>query len=363
MFHLAIIWAFRLGKLFEKMGICSQIHFIRFLMNIPQPGKDPKLLIKDAKFEHLPVRIYHPKGPYTGLRRGLLYIHGGCGMFGCNRTYERMCRYLARESDSVVVYIEYRLGPEYQHPIQLTDCLTATKYFMKNAKDYGVDPNRIILAGESCGGSICAAISRELVKRDYPLKLRAQVLLYPLLQIVNVILPSYQQNRFGPGLTSKRGLKLGFQYLNEEVVDVDELLKNAHVPEDMREKYNKWIGADCIPEEFKARGYEPLAPAPFRKELFKKARLDDETLLSPILDEDAIIQQLPETYILTCEYDILRDDGLLYKKRLEDNDVPVTWHHLKDGFHGLITFINAWPFEFSSTKAAFEGILSFIKRL
>lgn len=158
-------------------------------------------------------------------------------------------------------------------------------------------------------------------------------------------------------------MKLGLQYMNANVKQIEEVMNNAHVPEHMKMKYSKWISAEQIPEEFRARGYKPPLPTPFSKELYEKLRLNDETTLSPILDEDAIIQQLPQTYLLTCEYDLIRDDGLLYKRRLEDNNVNLTWKHLEDGFHGLIMFIDTGPLEFSCTKAAFEDLLKFINGL
>ncbi|XP_060089331.1 arylacetamide deacetylase-like 4 [Heteronotia binoei] len=363
LFHVVTLLVFRLGKIFEKLGICSQITFVRFILNLTLAGKKSNLFIRDAKFEHVPVRIYQPTSPSTQPRKGLIYLHGGCGIFGSNRGYERVCRYLARESDSVVVYVEYRLGPEHQHPAQLLDCLTATTYFMNNSKDYGVDPNCVILAGESSGGAIVAAICREMVKRSATPKIRAQILIYPLLQIMNLSLPSHQQNQFGPALTRRRAMKLGLLYLNAGIQHVESLMNNAHVPEFMKMKYKKWLSADCIPEEFKTRGYKPPLPVPFSEELYEQTKLNDETMLSPILDEDVIIQQLPQTYILTCEYDVIRDDGLLYKKRLEDNNVTLTWNHVKDGFHGFIMFVDTGPLEFSCTKKAFEDILKFIKGL
>ncbi|XP_042320329.1 arylacetamide deacetylase-like 4 [Sceloporus undulatus] len=351
------------GRIFEKLGVCTQLQFIRFLLNSVPAGKESKLFIKDSKFEHVPVRIYQPKAPATELRRGILYLHGGCAVIGTKRTYERVCRYLARESDSVVVFLEFRLGPEHQHPAQLSDCLAGTIYFMKNAKDYGVDPTRIILMGESSGGTLSAFVCRELVKKMYVPKIRAQILLYPFLQILNLSLPAHQQNRFGPGLTIKRAAKLAFTYLNEDFSSLEDLLNNAHVPENMKMQFKKWISADLIPEKFKARGYKPPSPVPFSKELYQKVRLYDETMSSPIQDDDAIVKQLPETYILTCEYDIFRDDGLLYKKRLEDNNIPVTWNHLQDGFHGFALFLDTGLAEFSCTKAAFEELIHFIKKL
>ncbi|XP_058034261.1 arylacetamide deacetylase-like 4 isoform X2 [Ahaetulla prasina] len=329
---------------------------------VPQ-AKDPKLYIIDTTFENVPVRIYQPKKTNPGLRKGVLFMHGGCGIFGCKKTYGELCSYLSRESDTVVVFVEYRLGPEHQHPAQLSDGLSTTLYFMKHAKDYGVDPNHILLAGDSSGGTLVAVVCQELTKIENQPKIRAQILIYPFLQRMDLMLPSYLQNQHGPFLTKKRALSLALKFVNQECVDKEKMGRNGHVPEDMKQKFKKWISADLIPSEFKVRGYNPPMPAPFSKELYAATRLNDNTMQSPIISEDDIVKQLPETYILTCEYDLLRDDGLLYKKRLEDNGVPVTWNHLQEGFHGFIPFINSGVFEFSFTKSAVGNIVSFIKGL
>ncbi|KAL7978540.1 hypothetical protein Chor_005522 [Crotalus horridus] len=78
--------------------------------------------------------------------------------------------------------------------------------------------------------------------------------------------------------------------------------------------------------------------------------------------EDAVIRHFPETFLLTCEYDIFRDDGLLYKKRLEENGVSVTWHRLKDGFHGICLMIDMGPLQFPSTRRSTESIIQFLER-
>uniref|UniRef100_A0A8D0DR90 Alpha/beta hydrolase fold-3 domain-containing protein n=1 Tax=Salvator merianae TaxID=96440 RepID=A0A8D0DR90_SALMN len=324
----------------EKFGICDQIHFIRYLTEFSPLGNDSELFVRDTEFEHVPVTIYEPKNPSPGLQRGVLYLHGGCGMFG-NKS--KLFRQLSCFYILFAFYYRYRLSPEHQPEIQLEDCLAVTKHLLKHAKDYGVDPNRVILCGESSGGSLVAGVCRTLVKSSHFAKPRAQMLLYPFLQLSNTSLPAHQQNRYGPILTVKRVVKLGLKFLHEDprnYTKFEGLLNNCHVPEDMARSIKKWISADLIPEEFKIRGYEPPMPVPFSEELFIKTRISEEVLLSPILDEDHVIRQLPETYLLTCEYDILRDDGLLYKKRLEDNGVRITWTHLKDGFHGLVSFID-----------------------
>ncbi|XP_026581697.1 arylacetamide deacetylase-like 3 [Pseudonaja textilis] len=137
---------------------------------------------------------------------------------------------------------------------------------------------------------------------------------------------------------------------------------NAHVPEKLRIKYQKWISAEHIPEEFKGRGYVPFIPGHFSETLFKEYTIAFEARFSPLLTEDAILQRFPETFLLTCEYDILRDEGLLYKKRLEDNGVSVTWHHLEDGFHGISLLVGFGPLEFPGTRRGLKNIIKFLER-
>jgi acetyl esterase/lipase len=51
--------------------------------------------------------------------------------------------------DHYVVYLifSYRLNPEHSQRAGLDDCLTATKYLIKNGDKYGVDPERVVIAG------------------------------------------------------------------------------------------------------------------------------------------------------------------------------------------------------------------------
>ncbi|NWU96869.1 ADCL4 protein, partial [Upupa epops] len=250
--------------------------------------------------------------------------------------YERTCRYLARKSDSVVVSVGYRLAPEHPYPAQFEDCLTATVHFMRTAQDYGVDPLRIILCGDSSGGTLGAAVAQALVnRRDLP-KLRAQVLIYPFLQSVDFNLPSYQQNKGVPVLLKDRTITLGLKYLNKDLSILDAVSKWSHIPEYMQPKIQKWVSPDYIPHEFKTRGYHPSMTHPFSEEMYTVLKPVFDTVFSPLLAEDSVIARLPETFILTCEFDVLRDDGLLYRKRLEDHGVKVTWCHLQEGFHGTV---------------------------
>ncbi|EDL81059.1 rCG30884, partial [Rattus norvegicus] len=83
--------------------------------------------------------------------------------------------------------------------------------------------------------------------------------------------------------------------------------------------------------------------------------------VSPLLADDKTIAQLPETLLVSNEYDVLRDDSILYKKRLEDQGVPVTWCHLEDGFHGCIMLFDKKALSFPCSHKAMSSTVSFIK--
>nr|XP_060614781.1 arylacetamide deacetylase-like 4 [Anolis sagrei ordinatus] len=243
------------------------------------------------------------------------------------------------------------------------DCCTATIHFLKNAEEYGVDPHRIVLYGESSGGTFAAAVSEYLVgRKDLP-KLGGQVLIYPGLQAVDLNLPSYQQNHSVPLLFKKRALKIATLLLTAKEVNLEDIMKNAHLPKHVWMKYRKWVSPDDIPERFKGRGYVPMERPPFNQELYEIMKEATNPMYSPLLAEDDVIRQLPKTFLVTCEYDVFRDDGLLFKKRLEDNGVPVTWYHIKDGFHGILIGIVRWPLEYPGTRLHCQRINNFINSI
>ncbi|XP_069730659.1 arylacetamide deacetylase-like 4 isoform X2 [Phaenicophaeus curvirostris] len=322
--------------------------------------RDSKLFIKDLHFDEVPVRTYCPKVPSARERRGVIFTHGGCGMFGSIRSFERMCRYLAKKSDSVVVSVGYRLSPEHLYPTQTLDCLTATVHFLKNAKTYGVDPNRIIVCGDSAGGTFAASVCQELVNRQDIPKIRAQVLIYPFLQAVNFNLPSHQKNAFTAFLTQERLVRFILKYLKKDCSVLPATLAGSHVPESMNLKYKKWIHPDLLPEVFKV-GYKPPLPSSFLPQVHEETKELFEVRFSPLLAEDAVVCCLPDTCIITCKHDVLGDDGLLYKKRLEDNNVKVTWYYLEKGFHGTLGFFGYGIFSFPSSSQVVQHMINFIK--
>ncbi|XP_056407973.1 arylacetamide deacetylase-like 4 [Hyla sarda] len=354
------------GKILQNCLICSQLGFTRLLRDrlMARRGpEDPKLLIKDLSFEGVLVRVYQPRAQSSGGRRGVMFFHGGGWMFGSLDSYDVLCRFISKGTESVVISVKYRLAPEHRYPAAFDDCLSTTIHFLKTAEEYGVDPSSVIISGDSAGGNLTAAVCQALVvRRDVPQPL-AQVLIYPAVQALDFHLPSYTQNSAVPILYRERAAFYMINYVGGDMQMMEEVLDGDHVPVELKMQFRKWLGPDNIPAEFKVRGHQPRVMTSHSEDVYEAHKEVFQTHFSPLLAEDSVIRLLPKTYILTCEFDVLRDDGILYKKRLEDNGVPVTWFHLKDGFHGIINFFDNGKLSFESGKLAVENVVNFINNV
>ncbi|CAI5782726.1 arylacetamide deacetylase-like 4 [Podarcis lilfordi] len=365
LFHIIFISLFPLGAIGKKLGLFSVLDLLRLVANGFPLSPDASLLIQNQQFDEVPVRVYQPKKTTTGKRKAFVFIHGGSGVFGSPEGYERLLRHIAKECGMVVVAVRYGLGPENPYPNQYVECLRALVYFMKNVADYHVDSSHIIVGGDSCGANFATRLCQLLVDRKDLPKIHAQMLLYPALQGMDFNLPSYQQNSQVPILFRQVVGHYICLYLNKNTSLANDVLEGCHVPEHIRLKYQKWVNGDLISEEFKVRGYKPQDPkiCKFKPKVYEEMKQLLELTFSPLFAEDAVICQLPQTYILTCEFDVLRDDGLLYKKRLEDNGVSVKWVHLANGFHAVAVCFGYGNLSFPTADQIAESVVEFVKSL
>ncbi|XP_035245411.1 arylacetamide deacetylase-like 4 [Anguilla anguilla] len=367
--HILFVGVAIVGRILERLGLCQQVSIIRWayarLLVCRRPAA-PGLHIRDLTFGEVPVRVYQPTAPSSGGRRGLLYFHGGGWVTGSIDIADEVCRYIAKESETTVVSVGYRLAPEHRYPAALDDCEVATHHFLSVAEaEFGVDPRRVAVGGDSTGGNLAAALCQRLAKKtDGHLSSPcAQVLIYPILQMADFSLPSYQQNHAVPILFRGRAAFYYLQYLNGDVSVCQDVLEGSHVHQDCRLQYGKWLSPELLPPEFLARGYRPVEPPPYDGEVYHVVRGGLDPEVSPLLGEDEVVRRTPPAFVLTCEYDVLRDDGLLYRKRLEDLGVGVAWHHVPDGFHGIVSFYNCGWLSFPAARPTLDSIVRYVETL
>jgi acetyl esterase len=94
----------------------------------------------------------------------VMYVHGGGFSMLSKDTHRVMAMAFARRG-YIVFNINYRLGQKNAFPAPLDDCAEALVWVHRHAAEYGGDPNRLVLAGESAGGNLVAALALACASR------------------------------------------------------------------------------------------------------------------------------------------------------------------------------------------------------
>ncbi len=102
----------------------------------------------------LRMDIYSPGTTAHRTFPALIFAHGGSWVGGDFRSGLDLPLDLATRAGMVMFSIEYRLGPQHPFPAALEDVERAVAFVRAHAAEYHVDPDRIVLAGESAGGNL-----------------------------------------------------------------------------------------------------------------------------------------------------------------------------------------------------------------
>ena len=114
--------------------------------------------IADGNRDHL-LDIYRPRNAEPGTKLPVvLYIHGGAFRILSKETHWVFGLMFARHG-YVVASINYRLAPASQFPAAIQDASAAWQWVVKHIAEYGGDPTRIVVAGESAGGNLSTGLA------------------------------------------------------------------------------------------------------------------------------------------------------------------------------------------------------------
>ena len=116
------------------------------------------------------------------------------------------------------------------------------------------------------------------------------------------------------------------------------MLSNQHIPLESSHLFKFVNWSSLLPEKFK-KGHIYKTPTHGSSELAKKYTGILDVKASPLLADDSKLRGLPLTYVITCQYDVLRDDGLMYVTRLQNSGVQVIHNHIEGAFHGTLSFL------------------------
>jgi acetyl esterase len=128
----------------------------------------------------LTVRIYTPVAVKEQHESpGIVYFHGGAGVYCGIETHEGLCRMLANASGCRLIAVDYRLAPEHPFPAAVEDSYFASAWVTQHARQLSIDPTRIAVAGDSAGGTLAAVVCQRAKHAGGP-SLALQVLFCPV---------------------------------------------------------------------------------------------------------------------------------------------------------------------------------------
>ena len=230
------------------------------------------------------------------------------------------------------------------------------------------------------GGNLALVLSQYLINKNSLVRPKLQLLIYPWLQMFSLITPSmihYNDKVFIDGNTGELILYyLGYTKQTKEMYDA--INSNNHtllLDEQTRKRFYSYLNTDLIPDVYKeGRDYykngkhaELLAKIP--------SKLDDSNILvrdtefannlkklfnpdlSPGLVDDEYLKKLPSTYQIVCEWDGVKDDGLIFGERLRRAGVESHIAFYKTCFHGLVSSLE----QYDLAPKIFEDLVKYME--
>lgn len=241
---------------------------------------------------NMSVQIIKPlKAPVT--LPIIYYIHGGGWVMGNEKTHARLTRELALKTNAAVVFPIYENSPEAQYPQTTTDLFAVLQYVAEHAAAYGLDAERLAVAGDSVGGNM-ALVMAMMARENKSPKIIFQLLLYPVAG-ANFETDSYKTFAEGPWLTKKA---------------------------------MKWFWDQYAPNENNRT----------------------EVSASPINATPKDLSALPPALVITDENDVLRDEGEALAQKLNNAGTPTASVRINGTIHDFL-MLNALA-NSAPTKAA-----------
>ena len=239
----------------------------------------------------------------------VVFFHGGGWVAGDLETHDRQARLLAIETGAVVISVDYRRPPETRFPGAFEDAFAATRDIIARIDEFGGDLKRIGVAGDSAGGNLAATTA--IASRDEGIKLAAQLLAYPVIDVAGNYADAKENARFPSRAENAEGY-----FLSRAVME----WFSGHYLADINQ------GTDWRVSPLRATNLAGVAPA----------------------------------IVTTAWFDPLRDEGKAYAEALKAAGVPTSYYDgpgLIHGYFGLGDASEAARTEARRARADFRLLL------
>lgn len=210
-------------------------------------------------------------------------------------------------------------------------------------------------AGESAGANLAAAVSLRLRDIGHVPRPTIQVLFVPCLQAFDLNTPSYQfeaNNVYLPRHWMANHLLWYARGVDAHKVG-NLLIENEHTSATAKtSSVSRLVDHSLIPNKYVGPSYTPNTVNHGNEMIWKELEpIFVDPYFAPLMA--ASLGNLPAAYVVTAEHDVLRDDGLMFVRRLSNDGVPVVHRHYDHGYHSLFA-------GFSHSNVAFNDLVQFL---
>ncbi len=218
--------------------------------------------------------VYRPRNSKKKLPV-IVNTHGGGYVYGTKEVYQYYCMFLAQQGFAVLNF-NYHLAPESKFPVQLTEINKLLEWMVKHQEEYLLDVDNVFLVGDSAGAQLTSHYTALYANPDF-------AALYPF--------------RIASGFTVRAiALNCGMYDLSQEAFQQK---PNNAGSESIGDPYDDYLGKD---------------------------RLSQPKLLPMCRVLEAIDKRYPPTYVMTSQYDFLRDKAQPMADYLHSRGVETEYH-------------------------------------
>lgn len=219
---------------------------------------------------------------YCGILPCIMFFHGGGLLLKASKAHYQIAKWYAEMANCKVVFADYRLLPKYKYPVSVEDCYRTYQWTLDHSDMLGIDRDKIIVAGDSAGGNLAAAVALMLWDRIQISPLGA-MLIYPV--------------------TDRRMITKSMKEFTDAPV------------------------------------WDAKLTEMFWKAYLGNQEPDQIQYISPM--EAKSLEHFPNTYIEVAEFDSLRDEGIAFAERLQSEGVFTELYEVKGACHGFETALGS----------------------
>ena len=239
------------------------------------------------------------------------------------------------------------------------------------------------------GGNIATVLTRRLLADQVPRQPKLQVLIYPWVQQVDYLLPSQIFYETRSIISSSKVTLSKFTPWYLGIFDVSEEVErvfatNAHwlLIEDAaeRERMRALLDVESRLDAKYKTGRTYYENNAVVRKYAQLGQLDEQHLLkrdpkmarlfrklfdadiSPLLADEKQLIGMPRTYMVLLEWDSLKDEGLLYERRLREAGVQVDLAFYENAFHPIANMVSSNPlFSFKVARQMQADLVKYLK--